>query len=1148
MTKGETPEAPAGPKGHRGDQEIALLQFAMDRVGEAVFLIDEKARFHYVNEESCRSLGYTREELLGLGSQDIDPDFLTSPEPALWSQRWDDLRAGRSIRFETRHRRKDGSLFPVEVSSSYFEYGKVAYLLALARDISERKQAEQQRLAHLRFVESMDRINQAIQGTDDIEQVMRDVLDAVLSIFACDRAFLLYPCDPEAASWQVPMERCRPEYGGIFPIGQEVPMDPEVAEGCRALLEVDGPLTAGPQTHPLAAEVSERFGLKSLMSMAIRPTSGKAWQFGVHQCSHARIWTPDEEKLLQEIGRRLGDALSTLLAHRALREHERQLRTLIDNLPDGIARFDKDRRHLFVSPAVTKARGLPAEQMIGKTPHEVGRPGNESQNLAVEGLIKRAFEEGVPNLTEAQWVTPQGIRHFDLLHIPERDEAGNVGSVLGISHDITERKQAENALRRLNRELRAVSSCNQTLMRATDEQILLDEICRIVCDEAGYRMAWVGYVEHDQDKTVRPVAWAGAEAGYVPAANITWAETERGRGPGGMSVRQGKSVCIQDIATDPRMAPWRDAALLRGYRSTISMPLKNEKATVFGILGIFSPEANAFTPDEIRLLEQLAADLAFGIMVVRARQERDRAEKLLALRSFALDNVHEAAFLSDEHGCFLDVNEEACRVLGYTRSELLGMGVPDIDPDLSEERLLVNWKILEQRHVVNAEGRHRAKGGRVFPVDISANYFEYGGRAYTLTLVRDITEHKRAEEEQAQLRQHLQRAQKMEAVGQLAGGIAHDFNNILAVVNGYSEIILRNPKIDEAIRSRVQEILNAGNRAASLTGQLLAFSRKQVLQPKVLSLNQVVEDMQKMLGRIIGEDIEMRFVLDPGLKPAMADRSQMEQVLLNLSINARDAMPDGGVLTIETANVEFDAIQAAQHFPLKPGPHIRLAVSDTGIGMEAEILAHMFEPFFTTKGPDKGTGLGLATVYGIVAQSGGQMSVDSKPGRGSTFSLYLPVVLERATSYQREIGSPQPRRGHETILLVEDVASLRALIKEFLEENGYTVLAAENGEQALQIAQQHGEGIALLLTDVVLPKIKGPSLAGSLLQRNPRMKVLYMSGHPDHPLVDDEVQAQGAAFLQKPFSVADLTKKIRELLDKAGDQESRTRPPGQSTA
>jgi len=1148
MTQRETPEASAGPKGHRGDQEIALLQFAMDRVGEAVFLIDEEARFHYVNQESCRALGYTREELLGLGSQDIDPDFLSNSEPVQWTQLWSDLRAGRSIRFETRHRRKDGSLFPVEVSSSYFEYGKVAYVLALARDIGVRKRGEQERLAHLQFFESMDRVDRAMQGTDDVEQMMRDVLDAVLSIFACDRAFLLYPCDPEAASWQVPMERCRPEYGGLFPIGKEVPMEPEVAEGCRALLEVDGPLTAGPQTHPLAAEVAERFGLKSLMSMAIRPKSGKAWQFGVHQCSHARIWTPDEEKLLQEIGRRLADTLSTLLAHRTLRERERQLRTLIDNLPDGIARFDKDGRHLFVSPAVAKVRGLPAEQMIGKTPREVGRPGNESQNLAVEGLIKRAFEEGVPNLTETQWVTPQGIRHLDLLHIPEKDEAGNVCSVLGIARDVTERKQAENALRRLNRELRAVSNCNQTLMRATDEQTLLDEICRIVCDEAGYRMAWVGYVEHDQDKTVRPVAWAGAEAGYVSAARITWAETERGGGPGGMSVRRGESVCIQDIATDPRMALWRDGAMQRGYRSTIFMPLKDEKASVFGTFGIYAAEANAFTPDEIRLLEELAGDLAFGIRVVRARQERDRAEELLALRSFALNNVHEAAFLSDERGRFRDVNEEACRALGYTRSELLGMSVPDIDPDISAERLLVNWKILEQRRAVNAEGRHRAKDGRVFPVEISANYFEHGGRGYTLTLVRDITDRKRVEEEQAQLRQQLQRAQKMEAVGQLAGGIAHDFNNILAVVNGYSEILLRHPKIDETIRSRVQEILTAGNRAASLTGQLLAFSRKQVLQPKVLSLNQVVEDMQKMLGRLIGEDIEMRLALDPALAPVMADRGQMEQVLLNLSINARDAMPDGGTLTIGTAGVEFDAIQAAQHFPLKPGRHIRLTIGDTGIGMEPETLARVFEPFFTTKGPDKGTGLGLATVYGIVTQSGGHVSVDSAPGRGSTFSVYLPAVLEWATAYERETGSPQPRRGHETILLVEDVASLRALIDEFLQENGYTVLQAEDGEQALQIAQQRGEEIALLLTDVALPKIKGPSLAKDLWQRNPGMKILYISGYADRALINGGELPPGTAFLQKPFGIAELVKKVRELLDMPGDQGLRQRPPGQSTA
>ncbi len=279
-------------------------------------------------------------------------------------------------------------------------------------------------------------------------------------------------------------------------------------------------------------------------------------------------------------------------------------------------------------------------------------------------------------------------------------------------------------------------------MRATDEQTLLQEICRIVCEEAGYRMAWVGYCEHDEAKSVRPVAWAGMEDGYLATANITWADTERGRGLTGTAARCGTSTYIQDFTTDPSMAPWREGALKRGYRSCIALPLKDESASVFGVLTIYSSGPNAFSPDEIRLLEELAGDLAFGIMVVRARVERDEAEASLALRSFALDNVREAAFLIDEHARFHYVNEASCRILAYPREELLAMDVWDIDPDFPKERWPDHWRALKAQRSLTFEGRHRAKDGRLFPVEISANYSEYGGKAYNLALVRDITERK----------------------------------------------------------------------------------------------------------------------------------------------------------------------------------------------------------------------------------------------------------------------------------------------------------------------------------------------------------------------------------------------------------------------
>jgi PAS domain S-box-containing protein len=705
--------------------------------------------------------------------------------------------------------------------------------------------------------------------------------------------------------------------------------------------------------------------------------------------------------------------------------------------------------------------------------------------------------------------------------------------VAGIMSDITDRKKAELALHRRNRELRAITSCNEVLIRETDGQNLLDAVCRIICDEAGYRMAWVGFAENDDSKSVRPVAWAGFEEGFLSLANVTWADTERGRGPTGTAIRTGLTVCFQDFQIDPEIAPWRAEALHREYRSSIALPLKDEKGGVLGVLTIYSSEPNTFTSDEIRLLEELAGDLAFGITVVRARMERDQAEESLALTSFALNNVREAAFLIDEHARFHYVNEECCRVLGYSRQELLGMSVPDVDPDATTEGWEKHWPILEAKRSITFEGRHRTKDGRIIPVEISANFLEYGGDCYNLALARDITERKQAEEEQAILRQSLQQAQKMEAFGQLAGGIAHDFNNILAVVNGYSEILLHNTNLDAATRSGVQEILNAGSKGASLTRQLLAFSRKQVLQPKLVSLNNVLEDMHGMLRRLIGADIEMKLALDSTLAPVLADPSQMEQVILNLCINARDAMPDGGTISIHTSIVELGAQQVAQDFPTEAGTYICLCVSDTGTGMNPETLSHIFEPFFTTKGPDRGTGLGLATVYGIIKQSGGHVSVSSILGQGTTFCVYLHPAVKALKSHEPQSAPPLPARGTETILLVEDIGPLRTMTSKILRDCGYTVLEAENGEKALQLSQEKQDKISLLLTDIILPKMKGPALANSLKEQRPGLRVLFVSGYVDQAVLQNGMTESEAAFLQKPFTADELSKKIRELLDAA---------------
>ena len=417
------------------------------------------------------------------------------------------------------------------------------------------------------------------------------------------------------------------------------------------------------------------------------------------------------------------------------------------------------------------------------------------------------------------------------------------------------------------------------------------------------------------------------------------------------------------------------------------------------------------------------------------------------------------------------------------------------------------------------DGRYRTIVDVGRPIsNLDGNFAGYLGCCY------DITDRKRLEEK-------LRQSQKMEAIGRLAGGIAHDFNNLLTVITGYGQILFGEMRPNDPLRSNVEEINKAGERAVVLTRQLLAFSRKQVLEPKVLDLNAVATNMESLLRRLIGEDISLRTALASALSCVKADPGQVEQVIMNLAVNARDAMPQGGHLTIETANADLDESYAEERFSVQPGPYVMLAVSDTGCGMDAETQARIFEPFFTTKGQGKGTGLGLSTVYGIVKQSGGYIWVYSEPGRGTTFKIYLPRVDAQAEALEPHSPRQESLQGTETILLVEDEERVRRLARTILAGHGYSVLEAPNGAEALRISEQHGGAIHLLVTDVVMPEMSGRELASRLIAKNPDMKVLFVSGYTDDTVLRYGVVQAGIPFLQKPFTPSTLARKVREVLD-----------------
>jgi len=488
-----------------------------------------------------------------------------------------------------------------------------------------------------------------------------------------------------------------------------------------------------------------------------------------------------------------------------------------------------------------------------------------------------------------------------------------------------------------------------------------------------------------------------------------------------------------------------------------------------------------------------------------------------------LEHIADAVFVTDAEGRYLDVNPRACELTGYSREELLHMSSPDtypLDARAEARARLTQIAVTTGSSPRSFERQLVRKDGSIVTVEVNARLLPDGR---LLATSRDVTERK-------QLEQQLRQAQKMEAIGRLAGGVAHDFNNVLTAIFGYVDLLREELPAGGSAHQDLGEVRKAAERAAGLTRQLLAFSRQQVLEPVVLELNELVEDFEKMLRRVIGEDIEMRLALGKDAGNVRTDPGQLQQVLMNLVVNARDAMPTGGTLILETANADLTEQYAELHQPVVPGPYVMLAVSDSGMGMTPETKARIFEPFFTTKEKGKGTGLGLSTVYGIVKQSRGYVWVYSESGRGTTFKIYLPRVDAPADKLlpTREPGSVV---GTETILLAEDDAILRPLAKGLLAKLGYTVLDAADAAEALETARQYGQPIHLLVADVVMPGASGRELARQLEKSRPETKVLYVSGYTDDAIVHHGMLEPGLNFLQKPFTPAVLARKVREVLD-----------------
>ena len=526
-------------------------------------------------------------------------------------------------------------------------------------------------------------------------------------------------------------------------------------------------------------------------------------------------------------------------------------------------------------------------------------------------------------------------------------------------------------------------------------------------------------------------------------------------------------------------------------------------------------------------LRNACGDICGAIHVVLDLTSRKQTEDRVRLQAAALESTANSVVITDRAGRIILVNPAFTTITGYSAQEVAGKNPRILNSGKHSRAFFEDlWRTIVTGQVWRGEIINRRKDGLLYTEEqtITPVRDDQGEIAYFVGIRQDITENKK-------LTQQLAMAQRMESIGQLAGGVAHDFNNLLGVIIGYCEMLQEDLVEDERKRKQVEEIQKASHRAASLTRQLLAFSRQQVLEPRVLNLNSCVVEIEKMLRRLIGEDIALRICMNSALGLVKADPGQISQVLMNLAVNARDAMPRGGKLIIETANVELDETYALRHPPCSAGRYVLLAVTDSGMGMSPETKGRIFEPFFTTKELGKGTGLGLSTVYGVVKQSGGYIWVYSELGKGSSFKIYLPRLDGSEWQNQPKESAPELLRGTETVLLAEDDPSVRTLTRSLLEQGGYCVLEAENGDHALEIAKQNRAPIDLLLTDVVMPGISGPALACEILTIHPEAKALYMSGYSGSFGFQTGLIPDGAHLLQKPFSRITLLQKLRSLLD-----------------
>jgi PAS domain S-box-containing protein len=1138
----------------------------------------EDGRILEANAAGVRAYGYTRDELLSLSIHDLRAPCTRGETAAQMAE-----ADARSILFETIHQRRDGSTFPVEVSSQGMTVGGAHTLVSIVRDITDSKRVE----AELR------------QQCEWLRVTLASIGDAVLAVDPSGRITFLNPVAVELTGWTEEQALGQP-VRRVFRIVDEdtrQPAEDIVARVLRegavlGLADRTALLTRDGREVPIeqnAAPIRDGAGNVAGVVLVFYDVTGERQVQEALRQSERRgrlkldsILSPDgdignlelEDILDLPAIQSLFDDLHAFV-HIPMAIIDLKGKVLVGvGWQDICIKFHRTHPaacgHCIESDTQLAAGAAPGTFSVYKcrnnmwdvaTPLMIG--GRHLGNL----FTGQFFFEGEPvdrELFRSQarhygFEEEQYLAALDAVPRLSRESVDKVMaflvrlgeklsklsySNLKLARSLAERdslmevrKREQEELRRLNRTLQAQSRSGQALLVATDEVAYLQEICKIIVEDCGHAMVWVGFAEDDEARTVRPSAWAGFEDGYLETLAITWADTERGRGPTGTAIRTGKVCTCGNMLADPLFLPWREQARCRGYASSTAFPLLAE-GKAFGALTIYSREPDPFPPDEVRLLSELADDFAYGIKVLRLRAAHEQAEQAARKASDQRRLALEAGELGawDYHFETGEVFwDERCRnMFGVPAGGQIGYKdvLARVHPD---DRAAVDEAIKQA--IAGAGGGVYIREHRVVWPDGSVRWVSSSGRVYFegegdarrairfVGVNMDFTDRKQAEE-------NLHLTQKLESIGLLAGGIAHDFNNLLVGVVGNASLAQDMLPCGSPAAEILKGIVQAGEQAAHLTRQLLAYAGKGRFLLASVNLSELVQETSTLLQSLISKKIALQLQLEPGIAAVLSDPSQMQQIFMNLALNASEAIGSGaGIVSVATGEVDIDAAYirtGLEGWVIEPGRYVFLEVRDTGCGMDAATKARIFDPFFTTK--FQGRGLGLAAVGGIVRAHRGAIKVTTAPGSGSSFRVLLPVMAAGAARSQPVADRKEDLQGHGTLLIVDDEPVVRELAKRCLERQGYNVLVAENGQTAIDIVRSEGHRIQLVVLDLGMPGMSGEETLPHLRALQPDLDVIVSSGYSETETLRLFRGARVSGFIQKPYTVRDLAREVKSAL------------------